>query len=493
MCWSGLQRKYRGRMEEAQLLKERLQAITNKRKIQVEIAQKRLEIDREKLKLQHVKKRSMRDLWLMDGMNNNDTQETQKALEDAQQTKLLKSNIHRIEKDIEALEREEMNISTNEGLILKRLKAIEKSPEEIIKAVNADFISETIHIHSTVPNMLKPNTPLLNQRKKQDLETEARNDQVKPALFAMEINVQKDLRTGESQVISTATISPQELQQRGIKVYDDGRKSVYALRTDGRQPGANGVDELSPVEVEELLRQASEKKKRSSLVQTDTSYPYSPSHGIQSAPSKPHRDSHKTNGYQDTYSVDLSAWPELVYSDSVHYPEDAGHRVPLLPMPNYNDRQEEYYNNSKGNSYGCELYRGDRHGLGQCYDPREKHRGALHMDSDIRNHRPRSPYSEDSKLGILNAMPSDEPVTMIFMGYQNAEEDNQSYEGSVRAELVMIGDGEDDTSRSFHPHLNSNINDAVGQGTRWKGKGDGMENPSATELQIQMEKLAQTA
>jgi len=39
----------------------------------------------------------------------------------------------RIEKEIEALEREEMNISTNEGLILKRLKAIEKSPEDIIK------------------------------------------------------------------------------------------------------------------------------------------------------------------------------------------------------------------------------------------------------------------------------------------------------------------------------------------------------------------------
>ncbi|XP_051990541.1 palmdelphin isoform X1 [Xyrauchen texanus] len=476
-------------MEEAQLLKERLQAITNKRKIQVEIAKKRLEIDREKLKLQHVKKRSMRDLWLMDGMNNNDTQETHKALEDVQQTKLLKSNIHRIEKDIEALEREEMNISTNEGLILKRLKAIEKSPEEIIKAVNADFISETIHIHSTIPNMLKPNSTLLNQRKKQELETEATNDQVKPALFAMEINVQKDLRTGESQVISTSTISPQELQQRGIKVYDDGRKSVYALRTDGRQPGANGVDELSPIEVEELLRQASEKKKRSSLVQADTSYPYNPSHGIQSAPSKPHRN--KSNGYQDTYNVDMSAWPELVYSDSVHYPEDVGHRVPLLPMPNYNERPEEYYNNSKGNSYGHNLYRGDE--LRQCYNPREKHRGDLHMDSDIRNHRPRSAYSEDAKLGALNAMPSDEPVTMIFMGYQNAEEDNQSYEGSVRAELVMIGDGEDDTSKSFHPHLNSNVNNAIGQGTRWKGKGDGMENPSTTELQIQMEKLAQTA
>lgn len=39
----------------------------------------------------------------------------------------------RIEKEIEALEREELNISTNEGLILNRLKAIEKSTEDIIK------------------------------------------------------------------------------------------------------------------------------------------------------------------------------------------------------------------------------------------------------------------------------------------------------------------------------------------------------------------------
>lgn len=471
-------------MEEAELLKERLQAITNKKKIQEEIAQKRLEIDREKLKLQHVKKRSMRDLWLLDGVNSNTTQETQKALEDAQQTKLLKSNIHRIEKEIEALEREEMNISTNEGLILKRLKAIEKSPEEIIKAVNADFISEQIQIDSTIPNMLKPKTPLINQRKKLDLDAEAKNDQAKPAaLLAMEINVQKDLRTGESQVISTSTISPQELQQRGIKVYDDGRKTVYALRTDGSQAGANGVDELSPVEVEELIRQASEKKKRSNRVQAVASHPYSLSHELQ-APSKPLRERHQLNGYQDPYSVDLSAWPELIYSDSVHYPED--HRVPLLPMPNYTDRSGEYFHNSKDNSYNYELNRKEICEFGQYRDPRENHGRTL--NSDIKNHRADSACSGDSKLSTLNAVPSDEPITMIFMGYQNAEEDSQDYEGSVRAELVIIGEGEDDTSRDSNDTQNSNVNNACLDG--WKG--DGTENPSATELHIRMKKLGQT-
>ncbi|KAI7809871.1 putative palmdelphin [Triplophysa rosa] len=461
-------------MEEAELLKERLQAITNKKKIQEEIAQKRLEIDREKLKLQHVKKSSMRDLWLLDGVNSNNTQ-TQKALDDAQQTKVLKSNIHRIEKEIEALEREEMNISTNEGLILKRLKAIEKSPEEIIKAVNAEFISEPIHIDSTIPNILKPKTLLSNQRKKLDLHAEAKNDPAKPALLAMEINVQKDLRTGETQVISTSTISPQELQQRGIKVYDDGRKTVYALRTDGSQPGANGVDELSPVEVEELIRQASEKKKRSNRVQAEASHPYSLSHELQSSPCQAHRESHQSNGCQDPYSVELSAWPELMYSDSVHYPED--HRVPLLPMSNYNDRSEEYFHTS----YSHELYRKERHAFGQYRDPRENHRGTL--NSDIKNHRPDSACSEDSKLSILNAVPSDEPITMIFMGYQNAEEDSQDYEGSVRAELVIIGEGEYDTSKGFHTNQNTNVNNAcpyraVGQGDGLKV--DGTENPSAT-------------
>ncbi|KAF6722156.1 Palmdelphin [Oryzias melastigma] len=42
-------------MEEAELLKERLQAITDKRRIQEDIAKKRRRIEEEKLKLQYIK------------------------------------------------------------------------------------------------------------------------------------------------------------------------------------------------------------------------------------------------------------------------------------------------------------------------------------------------------------------------------------------------------------------------------------------------------
>lgn len=52
------------------------------------------------------------------------------------------------------------------------------------------------------------------------------------ALFAMEINVTKNLLTGENTVVSTATVPAEELKHHaGLKVYDDGRKCVYALNS----------------------------------------------------------------------------------------------------------------------------------------------------------------------------------------------------------------------------------------------------------------------
>lgn len=42
----------------------------------------------------------------------------------------------------------------------------------------------------------------------------------------------KNLLTGESTVLSTAAVPPEELNQHtGLKVYDDGRKCVYALNS----------------------------------------------------------------------------------------------------------------------------------------------------------------------------------------------------------------------------------------------------------------------
>ncbi|XP_029934935.1 palmdelphin-like [Myripristis murdjan] len=124
-------------MEEADLLRERLQAITDKRRVQEDIAKKRRQIEEEKLKLQYIKKKALREQWLMDGLSQQ-SQEEQEAMklqaqDEQEQSDQLQSNIHRIEKEIEALETQELNISANEEVILKRLKEVEKTAEDIIK------------------------------------------------------------------------------------------------------------------------------------------------------------------------------------------------------------------------------------------------------------------------------------------------------------------------------------------------------------------------
>ena len=52
------------------------------------------------------------------------------------------------------------------------------------------------------------------------------------APFAMELNVSKNLSTGESTVVSNAAVPPEEIHQHsGVKVYNDSSKFVYALNS----------------------------------------------------------------------------------------------------------------------------------------------------------------------------------------------------------------------------------------------------------------------
>uniref|UniRef100_A0A3B3IMJ5 Uncharacterized protein n=1 Tax=Oryzias latipes TaxID=8090 RepID=A0A3B3IMJ5_ORYLA len=124
-------------MEEADLMKERLQAITDKRRIQEDIAKKRRQIEEEKLKLQYIKKKALREQWLMDGLSQ-PSEEDQEAMRlqaegEQQQSDELQKNIFRIEKEVEALEMQELSISANEEVVLKRLKEVERTAEEIIR------------------------------------------------------------------------------------------------------------------------------------------------------------------------------------------------------------------------------------------------------------------------------------------------------------------------------------------------------------------------
>lgn len=75
----------------------------------------------------------------MDGLSTLSEEEQEsvnvQTEENQQQTKLLQSNIDRIEMEIEVLETQELELSAKEEIILKQLKEVEKTPEDIIKVL----------------------------------------------------------------------------------------------------------------------------------------------------------------------------------------------------------------------------------------------------------------------------------------------------------------------------------------------------------------------
>ncbi|XP_044308398.1 A-kinase anchor protein 2 isoform X3 [Varanus komodoensis] len=125
-------------MAEAELHKERLQAIAEKRKRQTEIEGKRQQLEDQILQLQHFKSKALREKWLLQGIPAGSPAEEEarkrQSEEDELKVKKLEDNIHRLEQEIEKLESEESQISAKEQIILEKLKETEKSFEDLQKS-----------------------------------------------------------------------------------------------------------------------------------------------------------------------------------------------------------------------------------------------------------------------------------------------------------------------------------------------------------------------
>ncbi|XP_023660427.1 palmdelphin isoform X4 [Paramormyrops kingsleyae] len=450
-------------MDEADLLRERLQAITDKRKLQEDIVKKKLEIEEEKLKLQYLKKKSLREQWLMDGLSPQSEQEQEamklQVLNEQKQAGVLQRNIHRIEKEIEALESRELTISENEMLVLQRLKEVEKTAADIIKEVNADIQPDPIqYVYSAIPDIPKSFKPSKQLKKMSSPKLDPDPEESKQALFVMEINVQKDMRTGKSQVLSTATVTTEDLPKKGIKVYDDGRKSVYALPSDAQRV-QNGVGELTPQEVEELLRKATEKSLEADVEYHDPvfSSPYS-------RPSTPKRQN--LDQLSPRPAPRRESFKNVTSSQNIQNSEVTllqGQKIQELshiPLHWSTRKVQQPPEHSKGNQNNIPISGQTPLDFEMYFDGNrcspalsiEGDRAALPLDSSLSH---QDPFPEISKLNILNTMPenidSSKPVSMIFMGYQNADNDE---EGEViQAELVVINDDDNspDMQLSYHP------------------------------------------
>ncbi|NP_001191136.1 paralemmin-2 isoform 2 (PALM2) [Ornithorhynchus anatinus] len=240
-------------MAEAELHKERLQAIAEKRKRQTEIEGKRQQLEEQILQLQHSKSKALREKWLMQGIPAGTAEEEEarrrQTEEDEFKVRTFEDNIHRLEQEIEKLESEESQISAKEKLILEKLKETEKSLEDFQKSFSNKDGDAVNHICSQLPDLPKLYTRTAEPSPGRDGTSSV------AAVYAMEINVEKDKQTGETRILSTSTIGPEGVHQKGVKVYDDGTKVVYELHSGGTVV-ENGVHKLSSKDVDELIQKA---------------------------------------------------------------------------------------------------------------------------------------------------------------------------------------------------------------------------------------------
>uniref|UniRef100_A0A8C9AAK4 PALM2 and AKAP2 fusion n=1 Tax=Prolemur simus TaxID=1328070 RepID=A0A8C9AAK4_PROSS len=229
-----------------------------KRKRQTEIEGKRQQLDEQILLLQHSKSKVLREKWLLQGIPAGTAEEEEarrrQSEEDEFRVKQLEDNIQRLEQEIQMLESEESQISAKEQIILEKLKETEKSFKDFQKVKKTNVISlNYIHAVNYISSQL-PNLPILCSPTAEPPSGQDGTSR-EAAVYAMEINVETDKQTGETKILSTSTIGPEGVHQKGVKVYDDGTKVVYEVHSGGTVV-ENGVHKLSAKDVEELIQKA---------------------------------------------------------------------------------------------------------------------------------------------------------------------------------------------------------------------------------------------
>ncbi|XP_068278538.1 PALM2-AKAP2 fusion protein isoform X1 [Nyctibius grandis] len=355
-------------MAEAELHRERLQAIAEKRKRQTEIEGKRQQLEDQILQLQHFKSKALREKWLLQGIPAGSAEEEEarrrQSEEDELKVKKLEENIHRLEQEIQKLESEESQISAKEQIILEKLKETEKSFDNLQKSFSHQDGDAVNYIYSQIPEL-----PTLYSRTAEPVPGRDGASRV-AALCTMEINVEKDKQTGETKIVSASPIGPDEAHQRGFKVYDDGTKVVYEVHSGGTVV-ENGVHKLSSKDVDELMQKAGQSSVK--------------------------------GGYETMTVSDRNA---VADGNLSHVKEQMLFKEAKLEM---------VHKPSKGHAVNPQ--------------PQDK------------------PCSGEA----LEAS-ADQPVTMIFMGYQNIDDEEETkkvlgYDETIKAELVLIDEDDEKSLR----------------------------------------------
>ncbi|XP_060890748.1 paralemmin 1a isoform X2 [Labrus mixtus] len=317
-------------VSEALWQQDRLQLLAEKRKRQTEIENVKRQLEDDRRALQHLKSKALRERWLLDGAPSAgpEHEDVKRQLEqDEAKTRTLEDTINRLEKELIELETEVQSVThtTVCPVSAVEVKGHGGCLTEQATVPGQEVQEVKVHKSPGVPRVPREVT-----------------EEMKRAMYSVEIKVERDRVTGETRVLSTNTTLPVDLSHQGVKVYEDERRVVHEMN------GEDGVQILSYTEVEELIHKADEASMMSQTVATVTSLP--------------------------SEEVQEEAGPE-----------------PSLPVP--------------AEITGLETKAGGELSMGEAS--------------------------------------AQNPVTMVFMGYQNVEDEDETkkvlgLQGTVKAELVLI-------------------------------------------------------
>ncbi|XP_061656610.1 PALM2-AKAP2 fusion protein isoform X2 [Syngnathoides biaculeatus] len=382
--------------EEAQLHKERLQALAEKRKRQTEIDDKRSQLDDLVLQLQHLKSKATRERWLLQGMAPEQEEPRRKQLElDEEHGKVLEDKIQRLESEISALENEESQISAKEQVLRERLKETERSIEDLQKSLMAHDGEATGCTAASLSDgaELNPGPLALATPCQTCPPAPGEKAAPRPAMFAMEINVERDAQTGEQRILSASRVSPTEAGSRGVKVYDDGRKVVYEVTSSGGVSTTSLENGWSSSQVDQLIQRAARPGGRGD-----------------------HRGGHVL---VTPAAPQASLLPAP--ADDLSPPSCAPPSIPSSPPA-------------------------------QVTLQRETRLGMVPPSSGPIVTQPGPSVGPGPEIGSVPQIDAEHPVTMVFLGYQDLEDTSESrrllgFDGAVKAEVVLIDEDDEKSLR----------------------------------------------
>ncbi|KAL2294941.1 hypothetical protein Nmel_018085, partial [Mimus melanotis] len=384
-------------VEASTLQQERLQAIAEKRKRQTEIENKRRQLEDDRRQLQHLKSKALRERWLLEGAPASASEEEEamkkQMQEDEVKTKELEETIQRLEKELEMLENSSSVASTKENLAEAAAK------EEKAEAV---------------PNAQKSPLGTVKADKRvssSPMKAVEGSDMMKAAMYSVEITVEKDRVTGETKVLSSTTMLPQNHCLQGVKVYEDELKGHLV-------PPSRAPLTLPP------------------LVPTVV-------HAVSA------EDGTLQNGAHPLSSSEVD---ELLHkADEATLSEAAGRQTPAKA------------GKGSGSAPGS-----------QKPTPRR----------EITGLQAKVPPGEGTEAS------QEQPVTMIFMGYQNVEDENETkkvlgLEGTIKAELVVIEDAESKPEPAHKDHTPPNGTALEPAAAQPLGEEDAKEAEQETDVKKQ--------